>query len=113
MGVWHSRAALSAENPYTIRYEEMLEEDGCTPMEVISHLYYRMCVKMLPVEDRLAAMRSWTGGPKARVPAQRVEYVDPAADPPLKLKHVLEVLEWLYTEMDMGGADAGIAFRSR
>ena len=41
-------------------------------MEVISHLYYRMCEEQLPAEERLDAMRSWTGGPKARVPAQRV-----------------------------------------
>lgn len=85
----------AADNPYMVRYRRMQAK----PMEVISHLYYRMCVRQLPAEDRLDAMRSWTGGARARVPAQRREYVDPAADPPLTLEHVLEVMEWLFTEM--------------
>ena len=68
-------------------------------MEVISHLYYRMCVEQLPAYERVDAMRSWTGGPKARVPDQRVAFVNPPADPPLELGHVLEVLDWLFAEV--------------
>ena len=77
---------------------------GAKPMEVIHHLYYRMCVRQLPPDythEQLRAIRSWTGGPKARVPQQQVPYIDPPADPPLELQHVLEVFEWLFTEMQI------------
>lgn len=71
------------------------------PMEVISHLFYRTCVAHMPPDEHTAALRSWTGGPKARVPAQAVEFRDGAAlpDPPLELEHVLQVLDWLFTEV--------------
>ena len=85
-------------NPYLVRYDHM----HAKPMEVIHHLYYRMCVRQLPADythKQLDAIRSWTGGPKARVPKQEVPFIDPPTDPPLELKHVLEVLEWLFTEM--------------
>ena len=85
-------------NPYLVRYDHM----HAKPMEVIHHLYYRMCVRQLPADythEQLDAVRSWTGGPKARVPKQEVPFSDPPTDPPLELKHVLEVLEWLFTEM--------------
>ena len=89
-------------NPFLARYNDM----DAKPMEVISHLYYRMCVAQLPVHERLDAMRSWTGGLKARVPDQSVAYVNPPADPPLKLGHVLEVLDWLFAEVKVvRGAD--------
>jgi hypothetical protein len=58
------------------------------PMEVISDLYYRVCVASRPAEDQPPALRSWTGGPKARVPGQELE-----------LEHVLQVLDWLFTEV--------------
>jgi len=61
------------------------------PMEVISHLYYRLCVARRPAEDQKPpALRSCTGGPKARVPGQELE-----------LKEVLEVLDWLFTEVQI------------
>ena len=82
-------------NPFLARYDDM----DAKPMEVISHLYYRMCVEQLPAYERVDAMRSWTGGPKARVPDQRVAFINPPADPPLELGHVLEVLDWLFAEV--------------
>ena len=89
-------------NPFLARYDDM----DAKPMEVISQLYYRMCVAQLgehmPEYGRVDAMRSWTGGPKARVPDQRVAFVNavnPPADPPLELGHVLEVLDWLFAEV--------------
>ena len=82
-------------NPFLARYDDM----DAKPMEVISHLYYRMCVAELPAYEQVDGMRSWTGGPKARVPAQSVAYVNPAVDPPLALAHVLEVLDWLFAEV--------------
>ena len=92
-------------NPYlinTLRYAVRYMRMHAKPMEVIHHLYYRMCVRQLPSDythKQLYDMRSWTGGPKARVPQQEVSYIDPPPDPPLKLQHVLEVLEWLFTEV--------------
>ena len=86
-------------NPFLARYDDM----DAKPMEVISQLYYRMCVAQLgehmPEYGRVNGMRSWTGGPKARVPDQRVAFVNPPADPPLELGHVLEVLDWLFAEV--------------
>jgi hypothetical protein len=58
------------------------------PMEVISHLYYQLCVASRPVEDQQPALRSWTGGPQARVPGQELE-----------LEYVLQVLDWLFTQV--------------
>ena len=57
------------------------------PMEVISHLFYRLCVAHRPVEEQVPALRSWTGGAKARVPGQEVLYSNgtPLPDPPLEL----------------------------
>ena len=82
-------------NPFLARYDDM----DAKPMEVISHLYYRMCVEQLPAYERVDAMRSWTGGPKARVPDQGGAYVNPPADPPLDLGHVLKALDWLFAEV--------------
>jgi hypothetical protein len=94
-------------NPFLARYDDM----DAKPMEVISHLYYRMCVEQLgehmPEYGRVNGMRSWTGGPKARVPAQSVAYVNPAVDPPLALAHVLEVLDWLFAEVRVVSGSAG------
>ena len=90
-------------NPFLARYDDM----DAKPMEVISHLYYRMCVEQLPAYERVDAMRSWTGGPKARVPDHRVAYVNPPADPPLELGHVLEVLDWLFAEVRVVSGSAG------
>lgn len=72
-------------------------------MEVISHLFYRVCVAQRPAEEQVSALRSWTGGPKARVPGQEVVYSNgtPLADPPLELEHVLQVLDWLFTEVEI------------
>ena len=90
---------INYPNPFLARYDDM----DAKPMEVISHLYYRMCVAQLgehmPEYGRVNGMRTWTGGPKARVPDQRVAFVNPPADPPLELKHVLEVLDWLFAEV--------------
>ena len=85
------------------------------PMEVIHHLYYRLCVENMPGHFKLEAMRGWTGGPKARIPGQdnslygnrerqRVS-VDPPPDPPLELWHVLEIMQWLFTEIRILDAD--------
>ena len=93
----------NSPNPFLARYDDM----DAKPMEVISHLYYRMCVEQLPAYERVDAMRSWTGGPKARVPDQRVAYVNPPADPPLELGHVLEVLDWLFAEVRVVSGSAG------
>ena len=86
-------------NPFLARYDDM----DAKPMEVISHLYYRMCVAQLgehmPEYGRVNGMRTWTGGPKARVPDQGGAYVNPPADPPLDLGHVLKVLDWLFAEV--------------
>ena len=90
-------------NPFLARYDDM----DAKPMEVISHLYYRMCVEQLPAYERVDAMRSWTGGPKARVPDQRVAFINPPADPPLELGHVLEVLDWLFAEVRVVSGSAG------
>ena len=72
-------------------------------MEVISHLFYRLCVAQRPVEEQVPALRSWTGGAKARVPGQEVVYSNgtPLPDPPLELEHVLQVLDWLFTEVEI------------
>ena len=97
-------------NPFLARYDDM----DAKPMEVISQLYYRMCVAQLGEHmseyGRVDAMRSWTGGPKARVPDQRVAFVNamnPPADPPLELEHVLEVLDWLFAEVRVVSGSAG------
>ena len=95
-----SRAhTINHPNPFLARYDDM----DAKPMEVISHLYYRMCVaqlgKHMPEYGRVEKMRTWTGGPKARVPDQGVAFVNPPADPPLELRHVLEVLDWLFVEV--------------
>ena len=99
--------ASSRTNPFLKRYNLM----HAKPMEVIHHLYYRLCVENMPGHYKLEEMRGWTGGPKARVPGQdnslyrnsarqRVS-VDPPPDPPLELKHILEVMEWLFTEIPL------------
>ena len=98
----HSRPAYGQPlcNPFLDRYNSM----HAKPMEVIHHLFYRLCVKQLGAEctqEQQRAMRSWTGGPKARVPQQQVPCLDPPPDAPLQLQHVLEVLAWLFTEMQM------------
>ena len=94
---------INYQNPFLARYDDM----DAKPMEVISHLYYRMCVEQLPAYERVDAMRSWTGGPKARVPDQRVAFMNPPADPPLELRHVLEVLDWLFAEVRVVSGSAG------
>ena len=94
-------------NPFLARYDDM----DAKPMEVISHLYYRMCVAQLgehmPEYGRVNGMRTWTGGPKARVPDQLVAFVNPPADPPLELGHVLQVLDWLFAEVRVVSGSAG------
>jgi len=73
---------------------------GAKPMEVIQHLHYRVCMRQLPSDyahEQFDAMRSWTGGPEARVPQQQVFNMDP----PLELQHILEVFEWLFTEIQI------------
>lgn len=101
----HVQAMLTPHppNPFLARYDDM----DAKPMEVISHLYYRMCVAELPAYEQVQEMRTWTGGPKARVPAQSVAYVNPAVDPPLALAHVLEVLDWLFAEVPVVSGSAG------
>ena len=84
--------------------------DEAKPMEVIAHLYYRVFVRVLPLYDiRVTNMggvnartldqqlRSWTGCKHARIPGQEVP--EGEIDPPLKLKHVIEVLTWLFAEI--------------
>lgn len=84
--------------------------DEAKPMEVITHLYYRVFVHILPLYDiRIKNMRgvharsldpqlrSWTGCRHARIPSQRV--AQGKLDPPLELKHIIEVLKWLFTEI--------------
>jgi hypothetical protein len=72
-------------------------------MEVISHLYHRVCVAYLPADKQEPTLRCSTGGPHARVPGQEVEYRCgvPLPDPPLELAHVLQVLDWLFTEVEI------------
>jgi hypothetical protein len=91
--------ACTATSGYLERYNLMQAK----PMEVISHLYYRLCVASRPAEDQQPALRSWTGGPKARVPEQELVYCNgaPLPDPPLELAHVLQVLDWLFTEVQI------------
>lgn len=84
-------------NSFTDRYNLMHE---AKPMEVIHHLYSRMCARQLPLDythEPFNGIRSWAGGPKSRVPQQKVS----SMDPPLELQHVLEVFEWLFTEMQI------------
>ena len=99
---------LNNSNPFLARYDDM----DAKPMEVISHLYFRMCVaqlgKHMPEYGRVDDMRTWTGGPKARVPDQRVAFMNPPADPPLELGHVLEVLDWLFAEVRVVSGSAAL-----
>ena len=98
---------LDKANPFLKRYNFM----HAKPMEVIHHLYYRVCVEFMPEHYKMDEMRNWTGGPKARVPGQdnslyrnrerQSVSVDPPPDPPLELKHILEVVEWLFTEIPL------------
>ena len=91
-------------NPFLNSYNSM----HAKPMEVIHHLYYRVCGEFMPEHYKKDEMRNWTGGPKARVPSQdmRLKYekgvwnpvsTDPTPDPPLEIKHILEVMTWLFT----------------
>ena len=91
--------ACAATSGYLQRYNFMRAK----PMEVISHLFYRVCVAHRPPGEQLPALRSWTSGPKARVPGQEVAYCagGPLPDPPLQLEHVLQVLDWLFTEIEI------------
>ena len=92
-------------NPMEIRYLIMEE---AKPMEVISQLYYRVYVTFTPGLDQKEKKRTWTGGPKARVPGQKMaegEFntgsANPSADPPLELRHILEIMQWLFTEIQI------------
>ena len=82
-------------------YLERYNLTRAKPMEVILHLFYRMCVAQSQSDEQVLGVRSWTGGAKARVPGQELVYSDgaPLPDPPLELEHVLQVLDWLFTEV--------------
>jgi hypothetical protein len=92
---------------------------------VISQLFYRTFVKMLPdyqigskpIKSIKHLLRNWTGGRHSRISKQPIVYIlsegdidskpdqDPEfelkPDPELCLKDVLEVLDWLFEEVQM------------
>ena len=79
---------------------------------VISHLFYRTFVKMLPdyqigskpIKSIEHLLRNWTGGRHSRILKQPIVYtgdMDLKPDPELCLKDVLEVLDWLFEEVQM------------
>lgn len=78
---------------------------------VISQLFYTTYVEMLPnyqigsqsIKSIEHLLRSWTGGRSSRISTQPMytEDMDVIPDPKLCLKDVLEVLDWLFEEVQM------------
>ena len=86
---------------------------------VISHLFYRIFVKMLPdyqigskpIQSIQHLARTWVGGFHSRVPKQPIlhtilhqtdtELTEPLPDPELCLEDVLTVLDWLFEDIPM------------
>ena len=79
---------------------------------VISHLFYRTYVEMLPdhqigsqsIKSIEHLLRSWTGGRFSHISTQPIAYtedMDLKPDPELCSIHVLEVLDWLFEEVQM------------
>ena len=74
---------------------------------VISHLFYRTFVKMLPdyqigskpINSIEHLLRTWVGGHSSRISNQEDMELHP--DPELCLVHVLEILDWLLEEVQL------------
>lgn len=109
-------------------FVQIYDRDEAKPMEVIAHLYYRVFVHVLPLYDiKITNMhgvnarsldpqlRAWTGCRHARIPSQRVAQGE--MDPPLQLKHIIEVLTWLFEDMkiapDYNPYEANITYLCR